>query len=74
MDKHMLAFGTGSRGCIGKKISLPEMHKLVPEVLRHFDLELVNNSAWKTMNVWFCSQELDQCALDAEKSKIAVMP
>lgn len=59
MDKHMLAFGAGTRGCIGKNISLAEMHKLVPEILRHFDVELVEkNSTWKTTNSWFCSQDM----------------
>lgn len=59
MDKHMLAFGAGTRGCIGKNISLAEMHKLVPELLRHFDFELPDkNSTWKTTNFWFSSQEM----------------
>lgn len=58
MDKHMLTFGAGTRGCIGKNISLAEMHKLVPEVLRHFDIELVDHSTWTTRNLWFCSQDL----------------
>lgn len=58
MDKHMLTFGAGTRVCIGKNISLAEIHKLVPEVVRHFDLELANNDNWKTTNLWFCSQEM----------------
>ncbi|KAI3401675.1 hypothetical protein diail_9339 [Diaporthe ilicicola] len=58
MDRHMLAFGYGSRTCIGKNISLAELHKLTPEVLRSFELALADkNSAWKTRNLWFCKQE-----------------
>jgi hypothetical protein len=58
MDRHMLAFGYGSRTCIGKNISLAELHKLTPEVLRCFELELADkNSTWKTRNLWFCKQE-----------------
>lgn len=64
MEKHMLAFGAGTRGCIGKNISLAEMHKLVPEVLRHFDVELAEkDSSWKTKNLWFCSQEMGMVRL-----------
>lgn len=58
MDRHMLAFGHGSRTCIGKNISLAELHKLTPEVLRRFGLELADkNGTWRTRNLWFCKQE-----------------
>lgn len=58
MDRHMLAFGHGSRTCIGKNISLAELHKLTPQVLRRFELELADkNSTWRTRNLWFCKQE-----------------
>lgn len=58
MDRHMLHFGYGSRTCIGKNISLAELHKLTPEVLRRFELGLADkNSTWKTRNLWFCKQE-----------------
>ena len=39
-DRYMLAFGMGSRTCIGKNISLLEMAKLVPQLVRNFDFEL----------------------------------
>lgn len=58
MDRHMLVFGSGSRTCIGKNISLAELHKLTPEVLRSFEVELADkSSAWETRNLWFCKQE-----------------
>ncbi|TVY84829.1 Pisatin demethylase [Lachnellula suecica] len=39
MEQSFLAFGHGSRTCIGKNISILEMSKFVPQVLRHFRLE-----------------------------------
>lgn len=38
MGSMMLQFGMGSRTCIGKNISLLEVYKLVPSVLRRFDV------------------------------------
>jgi cytochrome P450 len=38
MKNSMFAFGAGSRTCIGKNISYLEMYKLVPAVLRSFDV------------------------------------
>lgn len=62
MDKHVLVFG--ARTCIGKNLSLAELHKLTPAVLRHFDLELVDeHSCWKTTNHWFCKQEMGSVRL-----------
>ncbi|KAI1300897.1 cytochrome P450 oxidoreductase [Xylaria venustula] len=57
MDRYMLHFGAGTRTCIGKNISLAEIHKLVPEVLSKFKFEMWNEDAqWKTHNFWFCKQ------------------
>ncbi len=38
MNGTMLQFGMGSRTCIGKNISLLEIYKLVPSMLRRFDV------------------------------------
>ncbi|KAG9767418.1 hypothetical protein KCU88_g7459, partial [Aureobasidium melanogenum] len=58
MDKYMLHFGAGTRTCIGKNISLAELHKLVPTVLRKFQLELwEEGQTWRTHNTWFNKQE-----------------
>lgn len=38
MGGMMLQFGMGSRTCIGKNISLLEVYKLVPSLLRRFDV------------------------------------
>ncbi|KAI0120995.1 cytochrome P450 oxidoreductase [Xylariales sp. AK1849] len=58
MNKHMLHFGAGTRTCIGKNISLAEIHKLIPDVLKNFELELFDKrSPWVTKNLWFAKQE-----------------
>lgn len=57
VEKYFLAFGLGSRTCFGKNISLLEMSKLVPFVLRKFDFQLateeMRNGTWTTRNRWF---------------------
>ena len=35
-----ISFGAGSRTCIGKNVSLLEMTKAVPQIVRKFDGEL----------------------------------
>lgn len=40
MDGHMLQFGMGSRTCIGKNISLLEIYKVVPSLLRRFEVSV----------------------------------
>jgi cytochrome P450 len=58
MEQSYFVFGAGSRTCIGKNISLMEMHKIVPQLLREFDLQLHEpKKDWKTRNVWFVQQE-----------------
>ncbi|KAI1521917.1 CypX, Cytochrome P450, partial [Pyrenophora tritici-repentis] len=39
MDRYLLTFGTGTRSCIGENISIVETGKLIPQVIRDFDLE-----------------------------------
>ncbi|KAL4893001.1 cytochrome P450 [Aspergillus ambiguus] len=58
MEQSFFNFGAGSRTCIGKNISLMEMHKIVPQILREFDVRLHSpEKEWKTQNVWFVQQE-----------------
>ena len=38
MKRSMFQFGAGSRTCIGKNISLMETYKMVPSVLRKFEV------------------------------------
>jgi hypothetical protein len=46
-------FGAGSRTCIGKHISLLEINKVLPQLLRQFDFEGLDDRAWTTKNYWF---------------------
>lgn len=51
-----MPFGAGSRTCIGKNISLLEMSKLIPVLVRDFDFELSQNieqADWATKARWF---------------------
>ncbi|KAE8330563.1 cytochrome P450 [Aspergillus sergii] len=63
MEKAFLNFGAGSRSCVGKTISLLEMRKILPQLLREFDIHLHQNKPWKTRNVWFVQQEEFICDL-----------
>jgi cytochrome P450 len=40
MDRASLAFGAGGRTCIGKNISLLEMYKVIPQILRCFEVSV----------------------------------
>ncbi|OJJ30776.1 hypothetical protein ASPWEDRAFT_117503 [Aspergillus wentii DTO 134E9] len=63
MEQSFFAFGGGSRTCIGKNISLMEMHKVLPQLLRTFEIRLHEGRPWKTRNVWFVQQEGFYCEL-----------
>lgn len=59
VEKYTLAFGMGSRTCIGKNISLLEVGKLVPQLVRRFDFELdaeVRDGGLRTSSRWFVKQ------------------
>ncbi|TPX07530.1 uncharacterized protein E0L32_002133 [Thyridium curvatum] len=54
MDRYMFQFGGGSRTCIGKNISLCEMYKMIPQLLRSYHLELAEpDQQWSCHNYWF---------------------
>ncbi|KAN0120274.1 cytochrome P450 [Hyaloscypha variabilis] len=53
----MLHFGQGARTCIGKNISLLEIYKVVPSVLRRFEVRLQDpTKEWTVHNAWFVRQ------------------
>lgn len=63
MDRSFFTFGAGSRACIGREISRIEMRKIIPLLVRHFDVSLVNDETWKVRNVWFTQQTMPKCWL-----------
>lgn len=57
-------FGAGSRTCLGKHISLVEMHKVVPQLLRMYKVELTYpEKDWELTNHWFVQQDGLICSL-----------
>lgn len=64
MDKSFFAFGAGSRVCIGRNISMIEMRKIIPQLVREFDVSLEREEEeWEVRNVWFTQQKLPKCRL-----------
>lgn len=53
----MFSFGAGSRSCLGKNISLLEMTKVVPQIVRRFDLVFENDEPWELYTSWFVWQK-----------------
>jgi cytochrome P450 len=62
VEKYSLGFGMGSRTCIGKNISLLEIAKVIPQLVRRFDFELVGcegvggEEGLRCENRWFVKQ------------------
>ncbi|KAI8725549.1 hypothetical protein NCS52_00126300 [Fusarium sp. LHS14.1] len=56
MNRFWMPFGLGSRTCIGRHISMLEMCKLIPSLVRDFDFTLHESllrKDWHTQNYWF---------------------
>lgn len=66
-------FGGGSRTCIGKNISLLEMNKVIPQLVRKFDISVDPKTyPWGLVTHWFVKQYYDcivrsRGGADAEK-------
>ena len=57
-------FGSGARTCLGKNVSLLEMSKLVPQILRDYVVELSDPEAdWTLSDRWFVKQTNLICRL-----------
>lgn len=67
MEQTTLTFGAGSRSCIGKHISFMEMYKVIPQLLREFEIRLHGPGEWKTQNIWFVQQDGLICDLVKRK-------
>lgn len=69
METSFISFGAGSRTCVGKNISLMEMQKVVPQLLRRYSINLAEPKAeWKTSNRWFVQQSGLVCRLTERKA------
>jgi cytochrome P450 len=69
METSFISFGAGSRTCVGKNISLMEMQKVVPQLLRRYSIELADPKAeWKTSNRWFVQQSGLVCRLTKRRA------
>ncbi|KAF5521032.1 Pisatin demethylase [Colletotrichum aenigma] len=58
MNRNWMPFGLGSRTCLGKNVSILEMTKLIPRIIRDFDFKLDGDAeapggSWTTANAWF---------------------
>ncbi|KAK4565898.1 hypothetical protein LTR86_003747 [Recurvomyces mirabilis] len=61
MEKSFLAFGAGSRICMGRHLSMIELRKLIPRILQEFEIEMLGSQDWKVRNAWFVVQEMPMC-------------
>jgi cytochrome P450 len=52
-------FGYGARTCIGKNISLLELTKLLPQLLRQIDFVPVHDGEWSIKTAWFVKQKYE---------------
>lgn len=61
MNDMFMPFGLGSRTCIGKNISLLEISKLIPHLVRNFEINLANAEAklggLPSRTAWFVKQK-----------------
>ncbi|KAF6810906.1 benzoate 4-monooxygenase cytochrome p450 [Colletotrichum plurivorum] len=59
-----LTFGGGSRVCIGRNVALLETYKIVPTLIRKYEIALVDpNSKWEVTGSWFPRQKGLNCYL-----------
>ncbi|KAI3550425.1 hypothetical protein CABS03_05602 [Colletotrichum abscissum] len=56
MESNWIPFGVGSRTCIGKNISLLEINKLVPILVKTFDFTPVEPERIRHENYWLVKQ------------------
>ncbi|KAJ5182615.1 hypothetical protein N7492_000231 [Penicillium capsulatum] len=52
MNQMYMPFGLGSRTCLGKHISILEISKLIPRLVRDYEFTPLRNT-WSTENYWF---------------------
>lgn len=57
MESYWLPFGSGSRTCIGKNISLLEINKLIPVLVTKFDFVPAKDCKVTNENYWLVKQK-----------------
>ncbi|CZR62536.1 related to pisatin demethylase cytochrome P450 [Phialocephala subalpina] len=68
MGRYFMSFGSGSRTCIGKNISLMEISLVIPELIRNFAFTLVSpDQPLETENRWFVKQKNFFCRVALRK-------
>lgn len=68
MEQYNFPFGLGSRGCMGKNISLLEIGKVIPQLIRRFDFELEEpQKELHCLNYWFVRQTNLRCRLSVRR-------
>ncbi|KAK1003850.1 hypothetical protein LTR54_007614 [Friedmanniomyces endolithicus] len=57
MSRHDLSFGYGPRICAGRHITMTEIYKVMPAVLRWYEFDFETpNTEWKVWHGWFQHQ------------------
>ncbi|KAK5005102.1 hypothetical protein LTR28_008116 [Elasticomyces elasticus] len=56
MDRYIFIFGGGSRTCIGRHIAMLELSKLVPELFRTYEIQLIDPSRYTDHCKWLVVQ------------------
>ncbi|KAH6999394.1 cytochrome P450, partial [Ilyonectria destructans] len=67
MDSYWMPFGGGSRTCIGKNISLLEINKLVPVLVKNFDFVAHEPEKVTHDNAWLVKQQNMRCSVSQRK-------
>lgn len=74
IERRLLTFGAGTRACIGKHISFLEIYKVVPTLLRRFEIQLVHPERdWHVENRWFVTQTKFSVYLCRREPKEAIL-
>lgn len=64
MERSFFTFGAGSRICMGRQLSLIEMRKIVPRILREFELGFEReDEVWEVSTAWFTPQKMPEVTM-----------
>ncbi|KUJ10351.1 cytochrome P450 oxidoreductase [Mollisia scopiformis] len=70
MGRYFMSFGSGSRTCIGKNISLMEISLAIPDLIKNFTFAMANpDQPLKTENRWFVKQKNLHCRIWLREDK-----